>query len=265
MCNLRAWISRHPIRFVVYALIVSVAILAAVDVWLLHGRLGGALVVRLAQLPAVRSIVQFRSARVACCETNCRFLAEVDGLTATPPASNGLSLEIGRVRLCNGDTQIENFTLRDAAKRSMVSVASAKLGLAAIPLAVRLDGIALGSNPPLATVGNVDLRTTLGDKEIAIDQTRRTTYRSPDLLVIPNVDRARPCAACRWSRDRRAPDHGSDTTARLERRSDGSWKLPDAAAVQALGSGLQEAYAKCWPTTPKSYLEFVGLRFGSVA
>ena len=35
----------------------------------------------------------------------------------------------------------------------------------------------------------------------------------------------------------------SSTTARLERRSDGSWKLPDAAAVQALASGLQEAYA----------------------
>jgi hypothetical protein len=87
VCSLRTWISRHPIRFVVYALVVSVAILAAADIWLLHGRLGGALAVRLAQLPVVRSVVQFRSARVACCETNCRLLAEVDGLSATPPAT----------------------------------------------------------------------------------------------------------------------------------------------------------------------------------
>ena len=210
MCNLRTWISRHPIRFVVYALVVSVAILAAVDVWLLHGRLAGALAVRLAQLPVVRSVVQFRSARVACCETNCQFVAEVDGLTATPPASNGLGLEIGRVRICNGDTQIENFTLRDAAKRSMVSAAGAKLGLAAIPLAVRLDGIALGSNPPLATVGNVDLRATLGDKEITIDHTAANNIRAADdLLVIPNVSIARvsvPRAG--GPRDRCAPDHG---------------------------------------------------------
>ena len=144
MCSLRTWISRHPIRFVVYALVLSVVGLAGVDVWLLHGKLAGALVVRLAQLPAVRSVVQFRSARVACCETNCRLLAEVDGLIATPPASNGMGIEVGRVRVCNGDTRIENFTLRDGSKRSLVSAIGATAALAAIPLAVRLDGLALG-------------------------------------------------------------------------------------------------------------------------
>ena len=171
--------------------------------------------------------------------------AEVDGLAATPPASNGLGIEIGRVRICNGDAQIDNFTLRDAAKRSLVSAAGAKLGLAAVPLGVRLDGLALGSNPPLATVGSVDLHATLGDNEIAIDQTSVNDIRAADdLLVIPNVSIARASVPRTAGPEIVVPlITVGGTAARLERRSDGSWKLPDAAAVQALASGLQEAYA----------------------
>jgi hypothetical protein len=249
---------------VVYALVLSLAILAAVDVWLLHGRLGGALAVRLAQLPPIRSVVQFRSARVACCETNCRLLAEVDGITATPPASNGLGIEIGRVRICNGDTQIENFTLRDSAKRSMVSAAGAKLGLAAIPLGVRLDGIALGSNPPLATVGGVDLRATLGDNEIVIDQTSVDNISAADgLLVIPKVSIDRATVPRTVGPEIVVPlITVVGTTARLERRSDGSWKLPDTAAVRALASGLQAAYTVMLANYAKIVPGVRGLRFG---
>jgi hypothetical protein len=228
---------------VVYALLLSVAILAGVDVWLLHGRLIGAVAVRLAQLPAIRRVVQFRTARVACCETNCRLLAEVDGLSATPPDSNGLAIEIGRIRACNSDARIENLTLRDAAGNGLVTAAGATLGLA-VPLAARIDGIALGSSPPLATVGSVDLHATLGDKQIAIDRTSANNIRAADdLLVIPSVSLSPTSVP-------RSPDPEivvplitvGGASSRLERRSDGSWKLPDAARVQALASPLQQAY-----------------------
>ena len=102
-----------------------------------------------------------------------------------------------------------------------------------------------GSNPPLATVGSVDLRATLGDNEIAIERTSVDTIRAvDDLLVIPNVLIARtsvPRAAGPAIVVSLITVSGAD--ARVERRSDGSWKLPDAAAVQVLASGLQEAYA----------------------
>jgi hypothetical protein len=245
VCSLRTWISRHPFRAVVYALVLSVAVLSVVDVWLLHGRISGALAVRLAQLPAVRSVAQFRTARVACCETKCLLLTEVDGLSFTPPGSNGLGIDIGRVSTCNSEAKIDNFTLRDAAKRSLVSAAGVKLDLAAVPLDVKIDGIALGSNPSLATVGSADLRAELRDREIVIaGASANDIHAADDLLAIPNVSIARTSVP-------RTPDPEivvplvtvSGAAARLERRSDGSWKLPDAAQVQALASSLQEAYA----------------------
>ena len=57
---------------------------------------------------------------------------------------------------------------------------------------MRVDGIALGSNPPLATAGSVDLRTTLGDKEIAIDQTGANNIRVAADLLAPNANKVQP-------------------------------------------------------------------------
>ena len=166
-------------------------------------------------------------------------------MSVTPPGSNGLRIEIGRVRTCNSDAQIEDFALRDAARGSLISAGNTSLGLAATPLAVRISGIALGANPPLATVGSVELRATMGDKEIAIDQSSATGIRAADdVLVIPNVSIAHLSLP-------RTPDPDigvslvtvGGTAARLERRPDGTWRLPDAAAARVLASGLQEAYA----------------------
>ena len=135
----------------------------------------------------------------------------------------------------------------------MVSAVGAKLGLAAIPLAVRLDGIALGSNPFLATVGSVDLRATFGDKEIAIEQTAANNIRAvDDLVLIPNV----PRSSCRLSR--LAARHPGSSGAPMEAGS-----CPMLPPCKPWDPVFRRLTPMCWPTTQRSYLAFVGLRFGS--
>src|SRR5205814_121362 len=92
--------------------------------------------------------------------------------------------------------------------------------------------------------GSVDLRATLADNEIAIERTSVDNISAGDLLVIPNVSIARTSVPRTAGPAVVVPlITVSGANVRVERRSDGSWQLPDAAAVQVLASGLQEAYA----------------------
>ena len=221
------------------------ACLAVVDVWLLHGRVGGALAVRLAGLPAVRRVVQFRAARVARGESGCRLFAEAAGVSITPAGPNGVILEIERIRACNSDARFAGLTIRDASNETLVSSAEGRLDLAGGPLAARIEGFALGAKPVLATVGSMDLRATLGDKEIAIGQASATNLRAADdLLVVPYATVAHASVPRIPAPEVVIPLVTAGGAAlRLERRADGSWKLPDAGAVRALASGLREVYS----------------------
>jgi len=187
-CSLRAWLARHPFRAAVYAIVLLCAIVAGIDFGLLHGRIAGGVAVALARMPAVRRVAQFQTARLAYREGGCRFFAEAAGISVTPPESNGLRVELGRVRLCNSAGQAERFVLRNAAGMILLSAESAGAEVARVPAAVKIGGIAAGSNPPLVTVRGVDLNAVVSEKTVVLERISATGVRvGDDLLAIPGV------------------------------------------------------------------------------